>query len=138
MALPTTRRSGLGGVAELGDAGAAYDGIDCQDVSLTVNQTTLDANAKSDVYEVKQLHRRSASGSIKKMISTSAFCKTALLGTTMALTLTSGDSVGGAAGEEMFSGTVIITKVGWQSPDGMEAEDVDWVSTGTFALADAA
>jgi hypothetical protein len=136
MALPTGRRSGLGGTATLTavqvtpDPGDLYDSVDIQGWTLTVNQGVLDANTKSDLAEVKQIHRIGASITITKMVASTDFCKTSLLGTVFTINLVTGDgtAVGGSAGEEVFEGDVVVTKVGYQSPDGMEAEDIECVT----------
>jgi len=136
MALPTGRRSGLGGTATLTAVqvtpvpGDLYDSVDLTGWTLTVNQAVLDANTKSDTAEVKQIHRIGASITIAKMASATEFCKTSLLGTVFTINLNSGDgaTLGGAAGDEIFEGDVVVTKVGYQSPDGMEAEDIECVT----------
>jgi hypothetical protein len=135
MALPTTRRSGLGGTCAIG---ALYAGADIQGWQLTVNQGVLDANAKSDTAEVKQIGRKGATISINKLVAATALMKTSLLGTTHAVTLTTGSGATlGSTGDVVFTGNCVVTKLGYTSPDGMEAEDVEMVSTGAFTLKDA-
>jgi len=135
MALPTARRSGLGGTCALGST--VYTGADITGWTLTVNQAVLDANAKSDTAEVKQIGRKSATISINKMCSTTAMTKTALLGTTLTLTLTTGSGATlGSTGDVVFSGNVVVTKIGYMSPDGMESEDLECVTSGAFTLKD--
>lgn len=139
MALPTTRRSGLGGTAEMGSAGSVYDSADCQEWTLEATQADHDANCKGDLYDVSQLGRLSANGTIKKLVASVAFTKSSLLGTVIPLVLTTGDGsdIVGSGGDAVFTGNVIIKTVGYVSPDGMEAENLTWKSTGEFDLKDA-
>lgn len=138
MALPTTRRTGLGGEFELGALGATYDSADLQEWSAEITQVTLDANAKSDTAEVKQIGRHSARVTAKKLVASVAFALRGLLGATHAVTLTSGDGaeVGGSGGDTVLTGNFVVTKVGYVSPDGMEAEDVEMVSSGALVFSD--
>lgn len=122
------RLTGLDGTIALNTS--AYTGADCTNCTLTVTQGTIEGAAKADVYEVRQVHRRSASGSIGKLVVAIAFTKSALLGVAVPLVLTA------ETGEEVFNGNVIITKIGWTSPDGYQAEDLDWISSGEFSLND--
>lgn len=124
----TTRRTGLGGTAALGDS--VYSGADITNWSVTATQATYDANAKSDSYEVKALGRKSAQVTIEKLVAAAAFPP--LLGQVLECTLTTG----GESPEVVFAGEVIITQVGYQSPDGMEAENLQGESTGAFVLGD--
>ncbi len=135
MSLPTTRRMGLGGTCNLG--AGTYTGADIQEWTLVAGQRSLEAHAKSDTFEVSQLSRRYANGTIKKLCAATALTKSALLGTTLALTLTTGSGATlGGTGDVVFTGTVVIDTVSYVSPDGLEAEDLTWHATGSFTLKD--
>ncbi len=139
MALPSDRRTGLGGTAVMGTLGAVYDSADCQEWSLTIGQRSQEAHAKSDTFEVSQVGRRYANGTIKKLCAATAFTKSALLGLLIEdLVLTTGDggTLGGSGGDAAFTGPVVIDTVGYVSPDGLEAEDLTWHSVGEFTLID--
>lgn len=133
----TQRRTGAYGKAVFKDGTTSiWDGADISEWQFTETATFHDAESKNDLFQVKQRGRIGATASAKKLVSTPLLGKIRA-GDVLTIELYGGADPDTPTTEQttaMVSGTWLVASFGYQSPDGMETEDVQFTSSGEYTI----